>query len=493
MPQHGQAFPVTAPVKGLNTRDPSIGPLEARELENWIPDVSACKIRPGFLPHQTIPGVSSVGALASFSHGASQTLVAAAGGSIWDVTGTPSVIGAGPYGSDAWIMEQYNGRLIGVNGLDIPWSYDGSMLGATGFTGTGLTLSNLTSVAQARDRLWFTEKNSADVWYGGAGAITGTLTKFQLSQIAPSGFCVDIAAWSRDTGAGMDDFTVFTTSTGWVVVYQGDVSSTFTMVGKYRVPEPTGYGCSVHVGGDLVLMTSSGPVPLTAAMTGIAQHPELLENWGKISPSWAEDFVLYKDVIGWNAHFFNGLVYFNIPVNTSIRKQYVFNTRNGGWCSFSGVNGYSFAEMGTSLYFSSVADGVIYRFAAGSDNGTPVTATARQGFLLALDSDQSKKFTAIWPGITADQPITAQFQIDTDFIADEIRAAPVVLKGAGGGGALWGAEWGSAWGTRPNVRQKWYGVKGFGSYAGPVVRVQSTAPDVKWRSLDIIAVQGGLL
>ena len=225
----GRSIPVLAPSLGMNTRDgvASLNPLEARSIRNMIAENGRLQIRLGKTEHQTITGADSIGSMFTHEGVSADVLLAAADGEIWDVTGTPSALTSNTYSLNTWSIEQFNDTTIGVNGTDTPWAFDGSAVGATGLSGSGLTIANLRTV-KVGVRLWFTEEGSADVWYLAVNAVTGVLTKFQLSQETKGGYCVGVYEFGP--------YTVFVMSTGEIVTYQGDPGADFAIVKRHEAP-----------------------------------------------------------------------------------------------------------------------------------------------------------------------------------------------------------------------------------------------------------------
>lgn len=491
-----EPFSIPAPLMGLNTLSDFtlLQPTEARVLENWLPDEGACKVRPGYLDHQAITGATEVPTLMVWEGATGRKLVAAADdGEIYDVSGTPSALSAANYTDNLWSWANFNGYLFGVNGTDTPWRYDGGVAtAATGFTGP--TLTTLQTITQVRDRLWVTRTNTADVSYGGIGAVTGALTAFQLSQIASGGKCMDVGAWSRDAGDGADDFTVFVMSTGQVIVYQGNPATNFSLVGKYWAPAPVGPDCTIQVGGELVIMTVSGPVPVSAIIAGNAFKPEALAYWGKIAPSWAADFRLYGANAGWNASFINGLVSFVIPTGSTSNKVYVLNTRNSAWTIYTKMPVAMFAEFNGATYFGSSTSNDVYRHAGGSDAGMSIETVARQGWTYPTGAKRAMVYTMMRPNITPSASCQAQFQVDTDFLLFPITA-PVENISAESEGAEWDEEfWDDPdWAGEPTTDRLWYSIYGKGRAVAPVVKTFSTADSVEWSATDIMAKPAGRL
>lgn len=491
----GFSFNVPAPTQGLNTRNDyqELQPNEARELINWLPDIGACKIRPGYQDHAELDSSTDVQGLIEYKGVSNRKLIATAGGEIHDATSTsPSVLTSAAYTSNRWRMCNFNGFLFGVNGTDTPWRYNGTAVAATGFTGP--TLTTLQSIWVARNRLWVSQTNTADVRYGGIGAVTGALTTFQLSQIADGGYCVTGGAWSRDAGDGSDDYTVFVMDTGQVIVYQGDPSTNFSLVGKYMMPEPVGRNCTLKIGGDIIIMTKEGPVPLSASFQGIAFDTMAIGPWGKIAPSWKEDFITYGNGDAWTSLYANGLAIFSFPTSAASNssKQYVFNTRRSAWTTYTGLPASSWATLNNQIYIGEFSAGNVYLHQGGQDGGMSIQAKARPGFTYPVGTARNIAINAMRPNLDTDGETQGSFVVDTDFLDKPFGNTQRVFTSAVTG-ADWGDDWGTDWASDPKTTKKWYGVRGYGRAIAPGLQVYSKATNTLWYSTDVMGIPGGIL
>jgi hypothetical protein len=479
----GQAFTIPAPFKGLNTRDDfiSLAADEARVLENWLPDGPRCRIRPGKETHCDT-GEAKVSTLVAFYDEGSTDFLAAAGGKIYDVSGTtPSELASG-YAKDVWVTAQLNNYLIAVNGVDTPWRYDGTSLTATGFS--GVLLTTLRTVDEANERLWFTVINSADVYYAGRNSISGALTKFQLSQFVAGGSCVRVF--------GIKDYTCFLMSTGQLLVYAGNPETDFAVQDKYRSPAPIASGEYVRMGGEIVILTEGGPVPLELITSGMSFSLDALANWGKITPSWTKDYIQFKNFPGWNATFHKGLLYLNVPTGLTSSKQYVFNTRNQAWATYTGLNAGQWAHSGDDIYFSDLASGIVKKHASGTDDGLDIVAIGRPGYTYPVQGQRDAKFTFARFNIECDGAASAQFGLDVDFTDSDYARKVFNLQG-GSGGASWGDDWGDSWGAASTGKRHWQKERGRGRAVSPALRVFSRADKLDWNTTEIIATRAGLL
>lgn len=490
----GRPLPFPAPTAGLNTRDgvALLQPNEARVLENWLPDGANVRKRTGYTAQSTGAGVA-VKTLATHKGGAGEKLIAVGGGELWDVSGgAASSLHNGSYSDNVFLTAAYNGYLFGVNGTETPWRYDGSAHSATGFTGSGLTISNLINVAAVRNRLWFCESGSADVWYGGLGSITGALTKFQSSQLLDGGHMAAIGSWSRDSGDGMDDLTVFVASTGQVLVYSGDPASTFSLVGSYWMPRPIGRQCTVKIGGQLAILTVGGLIPLDAAMNGLAFDPMQLSTFGKVATSIQKDFDLYGSNPGWTIQSTGGLVYINVPtVTDSSAKQYVYNTRVGAWTLYTGLPINCMTEYDGDLYFGGYSNGDVWKHAGNNDNGSDIVLTSRQSFQNS-GGFQSMQANLIRVDIAPEGDVTGKLGVDVDYISRPVSVPLVTLANAANL-TPWGNAWGSSWNQKVASDSRWFSTQGFGRALSPAMVIYADAQKIEWYGTQLLVSDAGAL
>ena len=208
-----------APVGGLNKRDPesNMKSKYALVLDNFFPEQGRVRLRKGSITQSS--GITGdVETLLAHKAGAVEKLIACAGGFIWDAT-TPvatklnSVAGT----NNRWQHTSMTGHTILVNGADDPQRIlpDGTLATAHGWSGTGLTPSTLESVLSWKARLLFTEKDSANIWYGPVAGVQGELTQFPVDRFYPEGGnIVALGSITLDSGLGVDDLLCIFMSSG---------------------------------------------------------------------------------------------------------------------------------------------------------------------------------------------------------------------------------------------------------------------------------------
>lgn len=401
------------------------------------------------------------------------------------------------FSNDRWQTALYSDRLFFVNGTDTPQVYNGSTVADIAWSGSGLTNTNLVNIALVRNRLWFCESSQAWVWYANVGQITAAsaLTKFDLHQIAGGGYCMAVASWSRDGGDGADDLTVFVMSTGEIIIYQGDPATSFNLVGKFYGARPIGRQCTFKVGGELVIITTQGLLPISTATGGTvtAQDIAAINPWGKIAPGLAGDATRDSSNAGWHGVFHLGLVYVNVPQTTgTISKQRVLNTRNGSWTTYTGLNGSQFCSFNDELYFGTMDGGVMVHDGA-SDDGTDITAICSGAFVYPTRAQDNNLFTAARPKIHADGTVSGFVGVDVDFNSRLQTGATVDFSTGDAGGAWDVSAWDdTAWATDADSIQRWYSINGLGKAVSVRMTVTASSNDLQWFATDLLYKPGGI-
>jgi hypothetical protein len=289
-------------------------------------------------------------------------------------------------------------------------------------------------------------------------------------------------------------------STGQVLVYQGDPGSTMALASstKYYAPPLIEPGSALQMGGELILITQSGPISMDLVAAGLGFELDALGVWGKIWPAWQADYAQYGTNAGWWGKFISGLAYFNVPTGGT-SKQYVFNTRNQAWTTYANLPLSSLEYVNISgegsIYFGSCnADGKVFLHSGGQDNGASIAALGRPGFSYLGEPGKKKAFTAIKPNIFSASNLSVQAQLDVDFKTSPITA-PLIMLSANSTSTPWCSSWGSSWSQATLNNPGWIGGQGEGHAASVVIQTLSSGTDVQWFSSDVMTAmsQGGAL
>lgn len=290
-PRRISAVPIPAPMGGLNTVDSlaSMPPGDAVQLINLIAGDGGLRPRSGWREHR-IGGTTEIRSILPFMSmsAANDKLFATKQTGIFDVTASAGSFPAAAvtfgtsdsnsgFGESTVFVNSGGHFLIYCDESNGYYYYSeaagGSWTYVSGVALTGVNPNNLVAPLAFKGRLWFVEKNSTRAWYLPAGFITGAASQFDFGQQFPSGGHLRaLYAWTQDGLNGPDDYLVAVASTGDIVVYAGTdpaVAGAWRKVGSINVGGvPNGRRLGFAYGGDLLLLTRQGLLPMSQVFTG---------------------------------------------------------------------------------------------------------------------------------------------------------------------------------------------------------------------------------
>lgn len=395
------ATAISAPIGGWNARDSldKMEPTDAVKLVNWIPRGSYVQSRGGYGVHASGLG-GPVLTLAPY-RGSVELLLAAANGSVWDVTGAKFTVGTG-FSSDRWQVTNHSTRLIFVNGADNPQVFDGATMTAANFTGSpaGFVPATMWGCNSFKGRVVYWAQSSQAFWYATAGAYQGVMAKYDLSSmLATGGTLIQMVTWTLDSGSGVDDLAAFIFSSGEVLVYSGsdpgDVNN-WSLTGRFQIGEPLGPRAHAKVGGTEIILTRDGYIDLSVALKD-GRYSEKSAYSSKIIKASKEVAFQYGGFSGWEAVLYPAGQMFivNIPTSETTAFQHVRETSSGGWCEFQGWNAQTFCTFGNRLYFGDAGGNVCLADAGAADNGARIDAWAVPAFNSLGSRGNRKQLTAV--------------------------------------------------------------------------------------------------
>ena len=496
-----------APGGGWNARDnlAEMAVTDAVILDNFFPGTANTRLRRGSANHATGIG-AAVETLMEYAAGPTSKLLAVAGGAVYDASaagavGAPELTGLansrfqhvnfGTAGGDFIVM---------VNGADAPRNYDGTAWSTTPAITGPSDVTKLVGVNVFKRRLLFVEENTLSFWYLPINSIGGAAAEFDLSSLAQlGGKLMAIGTWTRDGGAGIDDYAIFVTSQGEVMIYAGSDpgdATNWALVGVFRVGAPVGRRCLVKLGADLVAITADGFVPLSRIL-GLGRSDATITLSDKISPAVGEAVRAHGTKFGWQPILYpRGMMgLFNVPVQENgTAHQYVVNTATGAWCRFTGMDTNCWSLFNDQLYFGTSGKVMNADTGEGDETTDNVFANIEGDALSAYTyfgaPGRLKRFSMVRPVLLAGGAVTAGLDLNVDF---ENRPPTSTSTFSGTAGAVWDAEdWDTAeWGLADQVVKDWQAVTGQGYAAAVRMRIATNAIEVKWQSTDWLYQPGG--
>jgi hypothetical protein len=495
-----------SPTGGLNARDAiaNMKETEAVTMENWFPTPTSVDIRKGYASYSTgLPAY--VESLMFYNTGATQKLFSVSNGAIYDSTASGAVGASAVSGLTNSRFQYINMGtaggffLMAVNGADKLRYYDGTTWSADGgtYTITGVNTVNIIHINQFKNRVWLIEKNSFRAWYLPVSSIAGAAASLDLSGLfKQGGYLMAMANWTIDNAAGVDDYAAFITSEGEVALYKGtdpSSSTTWALVGTFRMGKPIGRRCFCKAGADVLVLTTDGAFPLSKAL--LTDRSQLnLAATDKIQTIFNADAISYQSNFGWQPIIYpdGQKLIINVPqTENSVAYQYVMNTANGSWTKFTGWNAACFEILGNGLFFG--GSGVVYKCDTGlDDNGSEIQAVVQQAYSYFGERTAIKKFQMVRPIFSSEGVVNPAVLMNVDFEQNRTTVSPSFT------GSL-GTEWDlgdwdtSSWESGDTINKRWQSVSGVGYCGG--LRIVASLKNIgcRWQSTDIVYEKGGVL
>ena len=364
---------------------------------------------------------------------------------------------------------------------------------------TGVDSSSFISVNLFKNRLYFTQKNSLNCYYLPVDSIGGAASPLYFGSIARNaGYLQAMGTWTLDAGQGSDDYAVFVTSMGEVIVYNGtDPSSatTWALKGVWQLGQTFNRRCFFKWSGDLLLLTQDGLVPLASALQSSRLDPRV-NLTDKIYYPISQAATNFYANFGWQINYFasENMLILSIPTDNGM-EQYVMHTITKSWARFTGIEAYCWEVSGDAdMHFG--GNGYVATFyTANSDNNTNITAAVQQAYSYFDSPGQNKRFTMVRPILQSSGGTPAVLcGLSVDFQPIDNLGA-ISFNPATQTTSTWNtAKWdGNIWGGGLITSLVWQGVTGIG-YSGSInLTVAAREIELHWASTDYVMERGGVL
>jgi len=514
--QISKAVSAGAPTRGIDDTSPLANMEEGFcvSMRNWYPGAAALELRSGYAEWVTGLDSAAVRLFNYYSMDGAQKLFASTQLGIYDVTvptATPTLVynfssGAvytthfantgGQYlvvaATNSDPVAYYNGSAWGSFSNIAP-PPEGEFAGIGEIYGYGADVTAWIYVTAYKRRLWFVESGTMTAWYLGTDALGGEATPFYLGSIFQrGGYLVGIETWSLDSGSGMDDMIIFRSSTGEIAIYQGDNPDdfeTWTLVSVYFVSAPVGKSGTTDLGGDIIMLTRAGLIPLSKVVQGVATES------------------LYESAISKNiSNTLNALVLrassaadlqwelFNIPMLQALMVvippsanlaavQFLMNTVTGAWTSYD-LPATCLGTLGGAAYFGT-ADGRVMVMTSGrkyldgvkldGTGGVAINATFLSSYSYLGDPTSLKHFKLVRPIFQSTTEPSVQLGISTDYQLEDVDTWSTPVVGVGALSEWDVAQWDNdTWVGTNTVFRPWSGVTGLGFAAALRANVTNT-------------------
>jgi hypothetical protein len=500
-----------APIKGWIQSESLAANLPggASVLENFFPTTRGIRPRGGSLRHATI--TDGVVSLMAWRSGTVERLFASDNDSIYNVTAPASptvqpsadVTGlTSGFFSSTMFSTTGGDFLIAVNGTDAHRNYNGTVWATTPAI-TGVSSASLSYVWVFKNRLFFIQKDTMQAWCLPVDSIGGAATQISLSGVLGKGGTLLFGVtWSVDAGNGMDDICVFVTSKGEIAAFAGSDPAdptSWSLIGRYDIGQPLGPNAHFRAGGDVVIATIDGLVPLSAAKEKDPAALTLAAVTRAIEDEWRRQAVARQSSKAWSCVKWvaRNMAIIGIPtVGASEVHCYVINLLTGAWAKYTGWDVSCSVEAGNLVYFGAPGGGVFIAEASGADDGQPYLATF-VGLFDHLKSPASSK-TAKMTRTTwlYRKPFIQRASFSFDYVP---RLPPYPPAASHPSIDVWDvglwdvALWDAT--TAQQIVTKWVSAAGQGFSVAPNVQItnaHAAPPEAELVSVDLLFEQGGI-
>lgn len=466
-------------------------PDQAEVLDNFIVTAQGARLRGGAQAYSAIG--TSVVRLFTYVSGSTEILFAATASGIYDTatgggyssgfssgfTVSPTLSRAGTSGD--WSTTQISTAggefLVGVNGTDTGWTFNGSTFSDISLTGVAST--DLSQVWLFKERLFFVEEGTQSCWYLPVESIGGTVTEINLGSVFQKGGSLLFGAtWSLDSGSGLDDVCIFVSTRGEVAVYEGTdpaSASTWSLVGVYDIGEPLNKHAFFKAGGDLAILTEDGIIPVSEALRKDRAALQASAITYPIEDAW-KDAIADRNVSYpitatlWQS---GTLLLVGTPEtgDAGVPISFAANARTGAWSRITGWDVRCGAVYDDSLYFGT-SDGIVYQAdTGGTDGGVAYSAAYVPKF---QDDDKLRSAQSAQVMYRAARSANVNLFAHADYQVDPMEnPTPITVSS----GDVWGTGvWGTfVWGTSDPIYtfDEWQFVRASGYSLAPGMTVTS--------------------
>lgn len=524
-PRVSEVKSMIAPLGGINDTDPlaNMGEQYCIQMVNWVPGNAAILARQGYREWCTGLSGAVKTIMAYYKMDGTTNLFASTDAGIYDITiskANPTLVKVVVNGDMRWVTfgNVANQYLVAVSaGSDPSVFYDGAawnnFVETSGTPATpgeikGVNPNSWCHVTTFKRRLWFVEENSMTAWYLPVDAVAGVAKPFYLTSIFKRGgkllYMID---WSVDGGDGLDDRLVFVSSLGEVAVYGGDnpdVTTDWMLEAVFYAGTPVGDKSFTEFGGDVLMMTMYGLIPLTKVLMGrLEENPTEQAINRRISRTINLILRSKKYNTNWEIHnvpLLQAIVIIIPPFGQEPAIQFVMNSLTGAWTRFD-MPIFCGRQSRGDFYFGA-ADGTVYLYGANNylDNvkldgtgGLPVQCSLFSAYNYMDDPTCLKHWKLIRPIFQSDQPPSYLVRLNTDYDLAALPGAPAP-PAEDQENPIWDiAIWDNAfWSSSITVFRPWTGVVGLG-YCCALLMKAATNDATAFVAVELVYEKGGVV
>ena len=245
------------------------------------------------------------------------------------------------------------------------------------------------------------------------------------------------------------------------------------------------------MGGDLIVITENGVLPLSSALQSAAIDYRAAVT-DKIKNAFTDASRLYNANFGWEAILYpaHSALLVNIPfAEDGEHEQYVMNTITGAWCRFTEWDAETFAIFNGELYFGNGTSTYKAWTAAFMDGTNNIEAYGKTAFT-DLGVGGLKDFKMFRPILSVNGSLSFLADLDVDYQDQPIigTATYTVISGA-----VWDtSNWDQAyWAAGLEVVKEWTSPAEWpGIVVAGKIKVATNSLQIQWFGNDYFYERG---
>lgn len=407
--QTSQPITFPAPTAGLITTTDLASQSQgaASVLENWLPTLTGARIRGGSMKQGLAAGGQDIITAFKYVFGSVERLFMATATAIFDMSApaappatTPAVVS--DLTSGDWCTFQHTNAgdsyLVCMNGTDPRLVYDGTAWG----TAPDITFSDSTTMANLsygwvfKNRQFLIKAGSLDAYYlTTVNAVGGAASVFPLAGVFTKGGTLLCGfSWSIESGNGPNEYCCFMTTEGEVAAFAGanpGDANDFSKVGVYQIGRPLGKNALIKFGGDVLIATVDGLIPLSQAFNRATQDVSLAALSRAIDTEWRA--ASNATEAGWTLTLWpeENLVFVAFPDNPAVPDTtFVMHAQTKKWSIITNWRASCYAEHQKSIFFGGPGGYCWHGDYTGTDDGLTFRAAYLSSFNSVGGFGQSK-------------------------------------------------------------------------------------------------------
>lgn len=471
-------------------------------IQNWIPRLNFMEIRKGWTVRNELDGHTVMSALQYSGTDGGKLIGICSDDTVWDLTTPSAEVDITPEApadilnfSENWYsgLNFKNNLFIyspsSSNTTEEVYAYDGTNIANAGFTYSASPLAGITTITVHQRRLFFGCGANMNIYYTALpDSVTGDCGIIDMStHFSRGGTIKAIASWTRDGGAGVDDFLIILTSEGEIAVYQGtDPTSAdaamWSLIGTWDTgSKPVSSKCINVTGQEVIVATIDGIFQLT----GLFNQSSMSDYSSGITITYGDLAPIQADLDYWAVipSRQDDLMLIVVPRNAATNDYTIFGRflPNGAWTVFSELPAQSIEHYDTGL-IACLADGrVVNIFSGYSDGGEPIVAAFQTAYRqYGKLNHQVKAVSPIFQinDIDPDPVVKVKYDFELFNKPDVRTSVPTPTAGTSSGvgwdSVLWDTSY---WGTSAVKFSPKIGQTGMGNASSMIISAASlTAP-----------------